>query len=84
MAVVKDKTLSVTRTKGAEKAHEGRDYTPWRGTQFPDPSAQNPRPSWWPRWWPQVPPAEGKAMQKWFSPLSTEQESTTIEQRVPE
>lgn len=80
MAVVKDKTLSVIRTKGAEKAHEGRDYALRTGTQSPGPSAQNPGSGWG----PQVPPAEGKAVRKLFSPLSTEQESTTIEQPAPQ
>lgn len=55
MAVVKDKTLSVITTKGAEKANEGRGYAPQTGTQHPAPGAPNLGSGRW----PQVPPAEG-------------------------
>ena len=40
MAIVKDKTLSVIRTKGRAKANEGRDRTTQTSTEHPAPSAQ--------------------------------------------
>ena len=40
MAIVKDKTLSVKRTKGTAKANEGRDHTTQTSTEHPVPSAQ--------------------------------------------
>lgn len=40
MAVVKDKTLSVIRTKGMAKANERRDHTTQTSTEHPAPSAQ--------------------------------------------
>lgn len=40
MAIVKDKTLLVIRTKGTAKANEGRDHTTQTSTEHPAPSAQ--------------------------------------------
>ena len=67
MAVVKDKTSSVIRTKGTAKASEGRGHAPQTSTQHPAPLLR-PGSCLWPR----VPQAEGYAVQKLFSPLSTE------------
>lgn len=79
MAVVKAKTLSAIRTKGAEKANERRDCAPRTGTQLPAPSAENPGSGCGHRC-----SIEGKAAKKWFSPPFFQESTRIIELLAPQ